>query len=464
MQKFSESERPLSLRRNIVVMADEAHRSQYGLTEKIGADGKVRTGAARMVRNSLPNATFIGFTSTPISEKDRSTREVFGDYIYIDDMTQAVRDGSTRPVYYESRVINLKLDEAMLRRIDDEYDAMAEASDEYAVVKSRRELGHMDSILGADETISSLVDDIISHYENNRQYEQTGKAMIVAYSRPIAINIYNRIMALRPEWTEKIAVVMTSGNQHPEEWRKIIGNDARKRELGKLFKNDSSPLKIVIVVDMWLTGFDVPSLSTMYVYKPMAGHNLMQAIARVNRVYGDKQGGLVVDYVGIAAALKKAMNDYTAHDRENYGDTDVAKTVYPEFLAKLKVCRDLMHSFDYAVFRSNVDNDRVLAICSGANFLQAPAKEETKKLFVKESLLLRQALSLCQSLLNYDNASRLPISRRYVRYLFASKAKPRSVKSTTVSTNYSNRASKAKVSSTCSRILKRNFRSSTPSF
>lgn len=402
MQKFSESEEPLSLRRNIVVMADEAHRSQYGLTEKIGADGRVRTGAARMVRNSLPNATFIGFTGTPISEKDRSTREVFGDYIDIYDMTQAVRDGATRPVYYESRVINLKLDEAMLRRIDDEYDAMVEEADEYAIEKSKRELGRMDSILGADETISSLVDDILSHYENNRQYEQTGKAMIVAYSRPIAIKIYNRIMSLRPGWKEKLAVVMTSGNQDPEEWREIIGNEARKRELEKLFKDDNSPLKIVIVVDMWLTGFDVPSLSTMYVYKPMVGHNLMQAIARVNRVYGDKQGGLVVDYVGIAAALKKAMNDYTARDRENYGDTDVAKTAYPEFLAKLEVCRDLMHGFDYSGFRSDADNDRVLAICGGADFLQAPAKEDTKKLFVKESLLLRQALSLCQSLLNYD--------------------------------------------------------------
>ena len=213
-----------------------------------------------MVRNSLPNATFIGFTGTPISEKDRSTREVFGDYIDIYDMTQAVRDGATRPVYYESRVINLKLDEAMLRRIDDEYDAMAEVADEYAIEKSKRELGRMDSILGADETVSSLVDDIISHYENNRQYEQTGKAMIVAYSRPIAIKIYNRILALRPDWTEKLAVVMTSGNQDPEEWRKIIGNEARKRELEKLFKDDNSPLKIVIVVEMWLTGFDVTSL------------------------------------------------------------------------------------------------------------------------------------------------------------------------------------------------------------
>lgn len=208
---------------------------------------------------------------------------------------------------------------------------MADEADAHAIEKSKRELGRMDSILGADETISSLVDDIISHYENNRQYEQTGKAMIVAYSRPIAIKIYNRILALRPDWTEKIAVVMTSGNQGPEESREIIGNDARKRELEKLFKDDNSPLKIVIVVDMWLTGFDVPSLSTMYVYKPMAGHNLMQAIARVNRVYGDKQSGLVVDYVGIAAALKKAMNDYTAATAKTTAIRTSQKPPIPSF-------------------------------------------------------------------------------------------------------------------------------------
>ena len=402
MQKFEENEEPLSIRRNIVVVADEAHRSQYGLTEKIDKDGKVKIGAARRVRNSLPNATYIGFTGTPISQKDRSTREVFGDYIDVYDMTQAVADGATRPVFYESRVINLKLDEATLRRIDEEYDSMAAEAEEYAIEKSKHELGRLDSILCADDTISSLVEDIVGHYEDYRQFEQTGKAMIVAYSRPIAMKIYRRMLELRPEWRDKLAVVMTSGNKDPEEWRAIIGNDSHKKELERQFKDDAGQLKIVIVVDMWLTGFDVPSLSTMYVYKPMSGHNLMQAIARVNRVFEDKQGGLVVDYVGIASALKRAMNDYTVRDRRNYGDTDISKTAYPEFQKKLEVCHDLLHGFDYSAFYGESDMDRALAISGGVDFLQSPTRVDIKQLYIKESLLLRQSLSLCQSLLNRE--------------------------------------------------------------
>ena len=402
MQKFEENEEPLSIRRNIVVVADEAHRSQYGLTEKIDKDGKVKIGAARRVRNSLPNATYIGFTGTPISQKDRSTREVFGDYIDVYDMTQAVADGATRPVFYESRVINLKLDEATLRRIDEEYDSMAAEAEEYAIEKSKHELGRLDSILGADDTISSLVEDMVGHYEDYRQFEQTGKAMIVAYSRPIAMKIYRRMLELRPEWRDKLAVVMTSGNKDPEEWRTIIGNDSHKKELERQFKDDAGPLKIVIVVDMWLTGFDVPSLSTMYVYKPMSGHNLMQAIARVNRVFEDKQGGLVVDYVGIASALKRAMNDYTVRDRRNYGDTDISKTAYPEFQKKLEVCHDLLHGFDYSAFYGESDMERALAISGGVDFLQSPTRVDIKQLYIKESLLLRQSLSLCQSLLNRE--------------------------------------------------------------
>ena len=193
----------------------------------------------------------------------------------------------------------------------------------------------MEAVLGNDNTINSLVCDILDHYENNRENLLTGKAMIVAYSRPIAMKIYKRILELRPTWTEKVGVVMTSGNNDPEEWRQIIGNKQHKDELAKKFKDNESPMKIAIVVDMWLTGFDVPSLATMYVYKPMSGHNLMQAIARVNRVFRDKEGGLVVDYVGIATALKQAMNDYTSRDKKNYGDTDVAKVAYPKFLEKI---------------------------------------------------------------------------------------------------------------------------------
>lgn len=406
MQKFEESHEPLSERHNIIVMADEAHRGQYGLTETVDAKtGKVKIGTARIIRNSLPNATYIGFTGTPISSKDRSTREVFGDYIDIYDMTQAVEDGATRPVYYESRVIKLNLDEATLKLIDKEYDIMALNADEEVVEKSKRELGQMEAVLGNDNTINSLVSDILDHYENNRENLLTGKAMIVAYSRPIAMKIYKRILELRPAWTEKVAVVMTSGNNDPEEWREIIGNKHHKDELAKKFKDNNSPLKIAIVVDMWLTGFDVPSLATMYVYKPMSGHNLMQAIARVNRVFRDKEGGLVVDYVGIATALKKAMNDYTARDKKNYGDTDVAKVAFPKFQEKLSVCRDKFHGFDYSKFQTGTDLERSKTISGAVNFIMGREKVDDKDSFVKEALMLHQALSLCSSLV--DEGDRL---------------------------------------------------------
>lgn len=236
--------------------------------------------------------------------------------------------------------------------------------------------------------------------------------MIVAYSRPIAMKIYKRILALRPAWTERVGVVMTQGNNDPEEWRQIIGNKAHKEELARKFKDNSSTMKIAIVVDMWLTGFDVPSLATMYVYKPMSGHNLMQAIARVNRVFGDKEGGLVVDYVGIAQALKQAMNDYTSRDKKNYGDTEISKAAYPKFLEKLSICRDLFYGFDYSLFITGTDLEKAKMISGGVNFLlgkrvsesNLPDHDKTHSIYIKEALLLRQALSLCSSLV--DESSR----------------------------------------------------------
>jgi type I restriction enzyme R subunit len=314
MFKFERGEKPLSERRNIVVMADEAHRGQYGFSEKIvmskneqgEEEAHVVVGNARIIREALPNATFVGFTGTPISAKDRNTREVFGDYIDIYDMTQAVEDGATRPVYYESRVVHLKLDQNILELIDATYDVLEQQSDAQTIEKSKKMLGQMESVLGAESTIDSLVNDIVSHYENYRANLLTGKAMIVAYSRPIAMKIYRKILELRPDWKEKVGVVMTGGNNDPEDWKEIIGTKSHKEELARKFKDNNDPMKIAIVVDMWLTGFDVPSMATMYVYKPMHGYNLMQAIARVNRVFQDKEGGLVVDYVGIASALKAA--------------------------------------------------------------------------------------------------------------------------------------------------------------
>lgn len=410
MQKFENYDSALSQRRNIVVMADEAHRGQYGLTEKIkitkNKDGEeIATkviGTARMIRNSLPNATYIGFTGTPISSKDRSTIEVFGNYIDIYDMTQAVEDGATRPVYYESRVVKLNLDQETLKLIDTEYEIMANNADKEVIERSKKELSRMDALLGADDTVNSLVNDILYHYENNRENLLTGKAIIVAYSRTIAMKIYKRILELRQNWTNKVAVVMTSGNNDPEEWRDIVGNKKHKNELAKKFKDNDSELKIAIVVDMWLTGFDVPSLATMYVYKPMAGHNLMQAIARVNRVYKDKEGGLVVDYVGIAGALKRAMNDYTKRDKKNYGDTDIAKVAYPKFLEKLSICQDLFYEYDYSKFSDGTDLERARAISGAVNFIVDVTRETEKKEFLKESLLLHQALSLCSSLVEEE--------------------------------------------------------------
>lgn len=403
MQKFEESAEPLSERRNIIVMADEAHRGQYGLSEKIDKNGNIKVGTARIIRNSLPNATYIGFTGTPLSLDDRNTREVFGDYIDVYDMTQAVEDGATRPVYYESRVIKLHLKPEILQLIDAEYDLMAQNAEPEVIEKSKKQLGQIETILSDDDTINSLVCDILDHYENYRENLLTGKAMIVAYSRPIALKIYHRILELRPNWQDKIAVVMTSSNNDPEDWRAIIGNKSHKEELARKFKDNNDPLKIAIVVDMWLTGFDVPSLATMYVYKPMEGHNLMQAIARVNRVFEDKEGGLVVDYIGIAGALKKAMNDYTIRDRKNYGNMDIASTAYNKFREKLQVCRDLLHGFDYSEFATGSNLVRARLISGATNFIIAREKNKEKDAFIKQALMLHQALSLCASIVEENS-------------------------------------------------------------
>ena len=406
MFKFERGEKPLSERRNIVVMADEAHRGQYGFEEKVvmkengQGEKEARTvvGNARIIREALPNATYVGFTGTPISAKDRNTREVFGDYIDIYDMTQAVEDGATRPVYYESRVIKLHLDKDTLALIDATYDALEQESDPLTIEKSKKMLGQMESVLGADSTIQSLCEDIVTHYEKYRANLLTGKAMIVAYSRPIAMKIYRKILELRPSWKEKVGVVMTSGNNDPEDWKAIIGTKAHKEELARKFKDNDDPMKIAIVVDMWLTGFDVPSLATMYVYKPMHGYNLMQAIARVNRVFQDKEGGLIVDYVGIASALKAAMKEYTQRDQARYGDMDIAKVAYPKFQEKLQVCKDLLHGFDFSGFIGGTPLVMARLVTGGADFVLDHNHKERKDLFLKEALLLKQVQSLCSSM------------------------------------------------------------------
>ena len=400
MQKFDDWDGALSDRQNIIVMTDEAHRGQYGMEERVDIEGNVHIGAARKIRNSMPRASYIGFTGTPISDKDRDTREIFGEDIDVYDMTQAVNDGATRPVYYESRVIKLKLNDDVLAQIDAEYDKLRdEGVSEADLEENKKEMSHMDALLGNDATINDLVSDIITHYEETRQHICCGKAMIVGYSRPIAMKIYKRILELRPGWTEKVKVVMTSGNKDPEEWADIIGGKAYKKELAKKFKDENDEMKIAIVVDMWLTGFDVPSLATMYVYKPMRDHNLMQAIARVNRVFPEKAGGLIVDYVGIAAALKEAMKRYTKRDRDNYGNNDIKERAYSEFKEKLEICRDLLHGYDYSNFQCGTPMERAQLIKGGVNFLIATDKADACKEFIKNATLLRQAVTLCRSLL-----------------------------------------------------------------
>ena len=399
IQKFEEGTGLLSDRENIIVITDEAHRSQYGDEHWDTKAEKMKKGFALLMRESLPNASFIGFTGTPISQRDRDTKEVFGDYIDVYDMTQAVADGATKPVYYESRVIKLNLNEEALRKLDDEFDLLAnEGATDEQINKARQENSGLKRILCHQDTIDSLCKDIIEHYEKYRQYELTGKAMIVAYNKEAAVKIYRRMLEMRPEWTEKVHVVASAANTDNPEWHDVI-DAKRNKEYAALFKDDNSPMKIAIVVDMWLTGFDVPSLATMYVYKPMKEHNLMQAIARVNRVFPEKEGGLVVDYVGIAGALKQAMQDYTSRDKKQFGDPDIGKTALVKFQEKLEICRDLLHGFDYSGWYEGTDSERSKLITAGVNFMLAVDKQDRRKNFIVESQLLHNAQTLCKSLL-----------------------------------------------------------------
>lgn len=397
IQKFEESSEVLSERSNIIFMADEAHRSQYGLEGKLDREtGEWKYGMAKYMRDSLPNATFIGFTGTPIDFDDRSTVEVFGEYIDIYDMTQAVEDGATVPIYYENRTAKIKLNEELLKKIDAEYEKMAGEASETAIEKSKSDLSTIEAIIGSKERLSLLADDIIAHYED-RQYVLTGKAMIVCMSRRIAINLYRVILEKRPEWKQKVKVVLTSSNQDDEDWHDIIGNKAYRDGLMLEFKDDTSEFKIAIVVDMWLTGFDVPSMATMYIDKPMKGHNLMQAIARVNRVYKDKEAGLIVDYIGMAAELKSALSQYTKRDQDKIPDLGQALSIA---LEKLEIMRDMFYGFDYSDFFGQDDSVRLAVIADGVNFALGMDVDEEQKSFIREATALSQAETLCRSMLD----------------------------------------------------------------
>lgn len=407
IQKFREGTGLLSDRKNIIVITDEAHRSQYGDEHFDNKVQKTKKGFALIMREALPNAMFIGFTGTPISERDRDTEEVFGDYIDVYDMTQAVADGATRPVYYESRVIKLNLDDDTLKQLDIEFDKLAdEGATPEQIEDAKRTNSGIRGILNNDKTIESLCNDIVTHYEENRQHITTGKAMIVALDKEAAVKIYRQILKLRPSWKDMMHVVVSSSNKDNPDWADVIRPKKEDgvhywtdKEFATLFKDDNSPMKIAIVVDMWLTGFDVPSLATMYVYKPMKGHNLMQAIARVNRVFPEKEGGLIIDYVGIASALKQAMQDYTNRDRQRFGNPDIREAALNKFKEKLEICQDLMHGYDYQRFIDGTDAERGSIITGGVNFMLSPNKEQKRKNFIKESQLLHNAMTLCRSLL-----------------------------------------------------------------
>lgn len=346
IQKFMptiESGGPLSDRHNIVVIADEAHRSQYDFID----------GYARHMRDSLPNASFIGFTGTPIEQTDANTRAVFGDYVSIYDIQQAVEDGATVKIYYEGRLAKLELDEKEKPKIDPDFDEVTEGEELEKKEKLKTKWAALEAIVGTEKRVGLVAQDIVDHFEK-RQEAIDGKAMIVAMSRRICVDLYNAIIKLRPNWHSEddkggvIKIVMTGNATDPLDWQRHVRTKARREDLAKRFKDAGDSFKIVIVRDMWLTGFDVPPMHTMYIDKPMQGHSLMQAIARVNRVYKDKPGGLIVDYLGLAYHLQKALAAYT--EANHPAEIPDQETAVNELLKRYEICKGLFHGFDWSKF------------------------------------------------------------------------------------------------------------------
>ncbi|MDD2481923.1 MAG: type I restriction endonuclease subunit R, partial [Lutispora sp.] len=385
IQKFmpEEGDMPvLTYRRNVIIIADEAHRSQYGLEAKTNIkSGDVKYGYAKYMRDALPNASYIGFTGTPIEFEDKSTPAVFGDYIDIYDMTRAVEDKATVKIYYENRIIKLETDEDVLKEIDDEFEDITEGQEETEREKNKAKWSRIEAIVGSPNRIKILAEDIVKHCEAKAEV-MDGKAMIVCMSRRICVDLYEAITELRPDWHSddvdkgKIKVVMTGSAADPERLQKHVGGKQRRDTLAARMKKNSDELKIVIVRDMWLTGFDVPSLHTMYIDKPMKGHSLMQAIARVNRVFKDKEGGVVVDYIGILESLKRALKDYTDSDKGNTGiDTSAAIAI---MLEKLEVLRGMFHGVDYSDFMGKSQAKRIRAITTGMDFVLSKDEKEQK--------------------------------------------------------------------------------------
>lgn len=407
----------LSDRHNIVVIADEAHRTQYGFEAKLKTVKAPRTGVAandgnalqaaeptavyevgyaQHLRDALPNATFVAFTGTPVASEDRDTRAVFGDYIHVYDMQQAKEDGATVAIYFESRLAKLSLRDEQLPQIDAEVDELAEDEEESQQAQLKSKWAALERVVGAEPRIASVAADLVAHFEERNQ-AQRGKAMVVAMSREICVHLYNEIVRLRPDWHDAdpekgaIKIVMTGSASDKALLRPHLYSKKVKKRLEKRFKDPEDPLQLVIVRDMWLTGFDAPCVHTLYVDKPMKGHNLMQAIARVNRVFKDKQGGLVVDYIGIANELKSALKEYTASRGRGRPTVDAAEA-YAVLEEKLDILRAMLHGFDYSDFARA--GHKLLA--GAADFVLG--QKEGKKRFADTALAMSKAFSLCCTL------------------------------------------------------------------
>ena len=396
LQKFEEETGLFSNRDDILVLVDEAHRSHYGIDATIKFDKEKmkaykKYGTAKYLHEAFPHATYIGFTGTPVETKDKSTSNVFGKVIDIYDMTQAIMDGATVPIMYEARMARVGLNQKMLDEIDDYYNYLEKEGDveEYKINESKKEMTKMSQIIEDPDRLEMIVEDIIKHY-GEIENSVANKAMVVAYSRNSAYTMYKKFLELRPDWQNKVRMVITSSNKDDEEMQKTIGSKKDKKQLEVEFKDMKSEFKIAIVVDMWLTGFDVPGLGTMYIDKPMKAHNLMQAIARVNRVYKDKKGGLIVDYIGLKRWLLEALKTYTKRDQSKIiENTEIAKVL----MDKVELIRNLFNGFYYGHFATTTDSDKYEIITAGANWILKT--EDTQKRFMKYSYDVKSLYSLC---------------------------------------------------------------------
>lgn len=403
LQKFEEETGLFSKRDDILVLVDEAHRSHYGIDATIKFDKEKmkaykKYGTAKYLHEAFPNATYIGFTGTPVETKDKSTSNVFGQVIDTYDMTQAIMDGSTVPIMYEARMARVGLNQKLLDEIDDYYNMLEteEGVEDYKIAESKKEMAKMGQIIEDPDRLEMIVKDIINHYEDI-QTSVANKAMVVAYSRKSAYTMYKKFLELRPNWENKVNMVITSNNKDDEEMQKAIGSKKDKKQLEVDFKDMESEFKIAIVVDMWLTGFDVPGLGTMYVDKPMKAHNLMQAIARVNRVYKDKQGGLIVDYIGLKKWLLDALKTYTKRDQGKIVDNSELVKV---LMDKVELIRDLFNGFYYGHFATTTDSDKYEIIMAGANWMLKT--EEIRKAFMRYSYDVKSLYSLCTGELSQE--------------------------------------------------------------